>query len=171
MSHYGSQEYSGAILPAPVAFIQTLSHQVNEHDVETLIQAQQQMLLRFEKTNEMLINCNALSASRFEVASREIKRHIQLLTEMKKDLDSVFRRIRFLKMKLSQQYPTAFSACNNIFNVLDEEEEQDEKETGVSKKSQISNAIESTNPPSSSEDSQGSSSSFITSPCTSDDTT
>lgn len=146
MSHYGSQEYSGAILPAPVAFIQTLSHQVNEHDVETLIQAQQQMLLRFEKTNEMLINCNALSASRFEVASREIKRHIQLLIEMKKDLDSVFRRIRFLKMKLSQQYPSAFSACNNIFNVLDEEEEQDEKDTNITKKIQHDdNTVNNTN--------------------------
>lgn len=51
-------------------------------------------LSRFEKTNEMLINFNMLSSSRFETTSQEFKRHTMLLYDMKKDLDVVFRRIR-----------------------------------------------------------------------------
>ncbi|KFM82610.1 KxDL motif-containing protein 1, partial [Stegodyphus mimosarum] len=76
----------------------------------------------------MLVNCNALLSSRYVGASKDLKKHITLLVDLKKDLDSVFRRIRFLKMKLSQQYPESFSACSSVFNILDEEEEQDEKE-------------------------------------------
>lgn len=82
---------------------------------------------RLEKTNEMLINCNALSATRFAVASQDLKKHTQLLFDLKKDLDSVFKRIRFLKMKLAQQYPAAFSACNTVFYAVDEEDEPEER--------------------------------------------
>lgn len=85
------------------------------------------MLGRLEKTNEMLINCNALSATRFAVASQDLKKHTQLLFDLKKDLDSVFKRIRFLKMKLAQQYPAAFSACNTVFYAVDEEDEPEER--------------------------------------------
>ncbi|XP_076355559.1 kxDL motif-containing protein CG10681 [Tachypleus tridentatus] len=147
---------------AAITFIQTLAHEVNEGDVETIIHQQKHMLTRFEKTNEMLVNCNALSASRFEVASKELKRHTQLLIDMKKDLDSVFRRIRFLKMKLSQQYPAAFLACNREINVLDEEEEQEEKE---SKQSRNASKLKD----GSSSGSQENSPSFVTSPSSSDD--
>lgn len=115
-------------ISAPIVFVQSLQRQVNEDDIQALIQSQKHMLNRFEKTNEMLINCNSLLAIRHTGASKELKKHITFLIELKKDLETVFRRIRFLKMKLSQQYPDAFSACNNMFNTLDEEEEQDEKE-------------------------------------------
>lgn len=57
-------------------------------------------LQRFEKTNEMLTNCNALSASRLKQAGVEFKKHTQLLLDMKKDLDIIFKKIRNLKTKL-----------------------------------------------------------------------
>lgn len=57
----------------------------------------------------MLINCNALSAGRLQTANAEFKKHSQLLMEMKKDLDSIFKRTRALKTKLSSQYPQAFA--------------------------------------------------------------
>lgn len=66
-------------------------------------------LQRFEKTNEMLTNCNALSVNRLKSAGSEFKKHTQLLLEMKKDLDSIFKRIRVMKTKLASQYPQAFS--------------------------------------------------------------
>ncbi|KAJ8947894.1 hypothetical protein NQ318_010040 [Aromia moschata] len=47
---------------APEVFIQGLAGIVDQQDVEAMIRAQKQMLQRFEKTNEMLTNCNALSA-------------------------------------------------------------------------------------------------------------
>nr|XP_037287144.1 uncharacterized protein LOC119180100 isoform X2 [Rhipicephalus microplus] len=33
----------------------------------------------------------------------------------------------FLKMKLAQQYPAAFSACNTVFYAVDEEDEPEER--------------------------------------------
>ncbi|GIY56770.1 kxDL motif-containing protein CG10681 [Caerostris extrusa] len=109
-------------ISASVVFVQSLQHQVNEQDIQAIIQSQKHMLARFEKTNEMLVNCNALLASRYVGASKELKKHISFLVELKKDLETIFRRIRFLKMKLSQQYSEAFSASSSVFNVLDEEE-------------------------------------------------
>ncbi|XP_054707161.1 kxDL motif-containing protein CG10681-like [Uloborus diversus] len=152
-------------LSAPVAFVQSLQHQVNEHDIHAIIQSQKHMLVRFEKTNEMLVNCNALLASRYTGASKELKKHISFLTDLKKDLDSVFRRIRFLKMKVSQQYPDSFAACNNKFNVLDEEEEQDEKENSLPK---VANTPDINTTAASSSGSRGSSPCSVTSPSTSD---
>uniref|UniRef100_G3ML35 KxDL domain-containing protein n=1 Tax=Amblyomma maculatum TaxID=34609 RepID=G3ML35_AMBMU len=113
--------------PAAEVIAHSLANQVNHTDIQTIIQCQKQVLGKLEKTNEMLINCNALSATRFAVASQELKKHTQLLFDLKKDLDSVFKRIRFLKMKLTQQYPAAFSACNTVFFAVDEEDEPEER--------------------------------------------
>jgi hypothetical protein len=57
----------------------------------------------------MLINCNALSAGRLQTAGAEFKKHSQLLLDMKKDLDNIFKRIRVIKTKLNSQYPQAFT--------------------------------------------------------------
>lgn len=53
-------------------------------------------LSRFEKTNEMLINFNILSADRFAVTSRQYRQHTQLMYDMKRDLDCIFKRIRLV---------------------------------------------------------------------------
>ena len=52
-------------------------------------------LQRFEKTNEMLLNFNALSKGRYETTQQEFRKHTLLLSSMKKDLDAVFKRIRY----------------------------------------------------------------------------
>merc|ERR1719266_1275042 len=52
-----------------------------------MIRAQKKMLQRFEKTNEMLSNCNSLSASRLERANKDFTRHVLHLKEVKKDLE------------------------------------------------------------------------------------
>ncbi|XP_077698377.1 kxDL motif-containing protein 1 [Eretmochelys imbricata] len=64
---------------------------------------------RFEKTNEMLLNFNNLSNVRMQQMNERFLHHTRTLVEMKKDLDSIFRRIRTLKGKLAKQYPEAFS--------------------------------------------------------------
>ncbi|XP_071442901.1 kxDL motif-containing protein CG10681 [Hetaerina americana] len=96
---------------APEVFIQGLAGIVNQQDVEAMIRAQKQMLQRFEKTNEMLINCNALSVNRLKTSWSDFKKHTALLLEMKKDLDHIFKRIRILKSKLATQYPQGFAAA------------------------------------------------------------
>lgn len=62
-------------------------------------------LQRFEKTNEMLTNCNALSMNHLKTTSQELKKHTQMLTELRKDLDSTFKRITTIRAKIKSQYP------------------------------------------------------------------
>ncbi|KAK8748230.1 hypothetical protein OTU49_016383, partial [Cherax quadricarinatus] len=123
---------------APEVFVQGLAGQINQQDVEAIIRAQKQMLQRFEKTNEMLSNCNSLSATRFALAQKEFKKHTALLVDMKKDLDNVFKRIRTIKTKLSNQYPAAFTAAQ-------EEVFKEEEETELANKNQELNSSESNN--------------------------
>ncbi|KAG5899871.1 hypothetical protein JTB14_012336 [Gonioctena quinquepunctata] len=115
---------------APEVFIQGLAGIVDQQDVESMIRAQKQMLQRFEKTNEMLTNCNALSASRLKTVGPEFKKHMQLLTDTKKDLDYIFKKLRVIKSKLSTQYPEAFSeAVRSSFAEECEEEENGGRNT------------------------------------------
>ncbi|XP_026538958.1 kxDL motif-containing protein 1 [Notechis scutatus] len=69
---------------------------VNSEDVNAIILAQKNMLDRFEKTNEMLLNFNNLSGVRMQQMNERFLHHTRTLVEMKKDLDSIFRRIRYI---------------------------------------------------------------------------
>ncbi|XP_017842996.1 kxDL motif-containing protein CG10681 [Drosophila busckii] len=117
---FGFNNYTAA-----EAFIQNLAGMVDQSDVETMIRAQKQMLQRFEKTNEMLLNCNALSNSRIKSANEDFKRHVKQLSEMKKDLDYIFRKIRFIKQKLQQQYPSIYAEVQPQRSSLAEEAEDE----------------------------------------------
>uniref|UniRef100_A0A3B5MUE7 KxDL motif-containing protein 1 n=1 Tax=Xiphophorus couchianus TaxID=32473 RepID=A0A3B5MUE7_9TELE len=115
---------------------------VNSEDVNAIIQAQRHMLDRFEKTNEMLINFNGLSNVRLQQMNERFLLHTRTLVDMKKDLDSVFRRIRLvislslslfvfqphlqtLKGKIAKQYPEAFSNIHESPILEDDDEEFD----------------------------------------------
>uniref|UniRef100_A0A3Q1CES5 KxDL motif-containing protein 1 n=1 Tax=Amphiprion ocellaris TaxID=80972 RepID=A0A3Q1CES5_AMPOC len=65
---------------------------------------------RFEKTSEMLINFNRQSNVRLQQMNERFLLHTRTLVEMKKDLDSVFRRIWTQKGKIAKQYSEAFSS-------------------------------------------------------------
>jgi hypothetical protein len=45
---------------APEIFIQGLAQMQNQSDVESIVRSQKNLLARFEKTNEMLLNVNHL---------------------------------------------------------------------------------------------------------------
>lgn len=51
-------------------------------------------LSRFEKTNEMLANCCTLSAGRLNAAKKDLGLYSLMILDMKKDLDSIFRRLK-----------------------------------------------------------------------------
>lgn len=119
------ESFTGFGNSAAEAFIQSLAGMVNQGDVETMIRAQKQMLQRFEKTNEMLLNCNALSQSRLKSASEDFKRHVKCLSEMKKDLDYIFRKIRIIKQKLQSQFPAIYAEVQPQRSSLAEEAEDD----------------------------------------------
>lgn len=139
---------------APEVFIQGLAGIVNQGDVELMIRAQKQMyvllykkyinqtylyifsnnsnrLQRFEKTNEMLLNCNALSVSRMKTAGEDFKKHTKLLNEMKKDLDYIFKKIRAIQAKVSTQYPDAFAEAQPQRGSFAEEAEDEYEKTNA----------------------------------------
>ena len=100
-----------------------------------MIRAQKKMLQRFEKTNEMLSNCNSLSGSRLERANKDFSKHIIHLTEAKKDLEFVFKKIRSIKSKLAKSNTEAFSAFGG--NIGPVKEEDDEYDIEIKNKRQI----------------------------------
>ncbi|XP_049880211.1 kxDL motif-containing protein CG10681 [Pectinophora gossypiella] len=118
---------------APEVFVQGLAGMVDQSDVETIIRAQKNMLQRFEKTTEMLTNCNQLSASRLRAASAEFKKHTQLLMDMRKDLEFIFKKIRAIKTKLSSQYPESYkmAVAASVANRKPVDEEEDEFKPGM----------------------------------------
>nr|CAG4637310.1 EOG090X0CBU [Ceriodaphnia reticulata] len=110
--------------PAEV-FVQGCAGFTNQHDIEQMIRAQKQMLQRFEKTNEMLVNCNALSQIHLQKATTEFKKHVQLLNEVKKDLENIFKRVKIMKAKAAAQYPHQFEdAMSKIQTAIEEEDEK-----------------------------------------------
>ena len=95
------------------------------------------MLQRFEKTNEMLTNVNSLSATRcgvvdsltlhprLERANNDFKKHTAMVVDMKKDLDSIFKRIRGIKAKLARQMPESYARAGVQEEVAEEDDEYD----------------------------------------------
>jgi len=123
---------------AAEVLVQGMAGMVNQADVESIVRAQKKMLQRFEKTNEMLSNCNGLSQTRLERATRDFKVHSQHLTQLKRDLDSVFKRIRVLKSKVAGQHPEAFAAVTTAAKDAtdDGREEDDEYDVAIRKQRQ-----------------------------------
>lgn len=63
--------------------------------------------------------------NRFKTVAPEFKKHIQLLTEMKKDLEYIFKKVRTIKTKLAAQYPDAMAEAVRSSFAEECEEEQD----------------------------------------------
>lgn len=80
-------------------------------------------LQRFEKTNEMLLNCNALSAGRIKTATDDFKKYTKLVNDMKKDLDHIFKKVRQIKSKINAQYPDALAMVHSHNDHRDDNEE------------------------------------------------
>lgn len=104
-------------------FCSRILSMVNVDDINAIILAQKNMLDRFEKTNEMLVNFNNLSSARLQQMSECFVHHTRTLVEMKRDLDSIFRRIRTLKGKLARQHPEAFSHVPEASFLEDDDED------------------------------------------------
>ncbi|KAJ8029991.1 KxDL motif-containing protein 1 [Holothuria leucospilota] len=102
---------SGKSHAASDAFLGSLTSMTNDEDMQGILDAQNHMLGRFEKTNEMLSNFNSLSSQRYDNVQQQFSAHTQLLLDMKADLDIIFRRLRTLKAKLARDYPRAFAAA------------------------------------------------------------
>lgn len=88
-------------------------------------------LQRFEKTNEMLLNCNALSNGRLKAANDDFKKHIKLVNDMKKDLDYIFKKIRNIKSRIGVQYPQAMKRVEQKLKTSSLSEESREEVSAI----------------------------------------
>lgn len=77
---------------------------IDEEDLDAIASAQTRCLARLEKANEMMETCNALCQQRLQLFDTDVRRHILMLQTMKRDLDSVFRRIRLLKARVATRH-------------------------------------------------------------------
>lgn len=103
------------------SFYSRMEAMIKKGDVEAILEIQKETLSKFEKTNAKFGKFNDLSAARFLNLNHQLKGHTKMLIEMKKDLDSIFRRIRTLKTKLTKQYGPAFEAISAGIQKLEEE--------------------------------------------------
>lgn len=142
MSESGDNDNKDAVV-----FASTLVGQVNREDVSSMVQVQRDMLSRYEKTNEMLINFNLLSASRYEASVKDFQIHTQLLADMRQDLDSIFKRIRVLKQRLSKSYPEAFVACSSVIMMEDDDDFEDSHDSTAGTQPSHSASQKSPQPP------------------------
>lgn len=62
-------------------------------------------MFSFEKTNEMLNNCNLIVANHLSLLGDKLVDHTKLIRTLKGDLDIVYDRIRKLKAHLHVKYP------------------------------------------------------------------
>lgn len=88
----------------------------------------------------MLLNCNALSQSRLKSATDDFKRHVKLLSEMKKDLDYIFRKVRIIKQKLQQQYPAIYAEVQPQRSSLAEEAEDETESAKATQAAEMAKA-------------------------------
>ncbi|CAF1117835.1 unnamed protein product [Adineta steineri] len=104
-------------------------NETNKQDVDGLLNIQSSLLEQLDKSNEILDGINKISAKRYIDATREFTNHTQLLTTIKTDLDTIFKRIKLLKMRLNKKYPEAYSSViqmsSNRHDSLDDEEDDD----------------------------------------------
>lgn len=90
-------------------FLDRLSGLMNKENADLILSEQDNMLETLEVANEKLSKLNSLSENSYELCAAEFRRYTQTLTGMKRDLDSVFRRIRLLKSRVASQYPEAYT--------------------------------------------------------------
>lgn len=76
--------------------------------------------------NEKLKCLNSISQSRYEASVTAFRFHMRLLTNVKKDLDSVFRRIRTLKTKLGAQHPEIMAELQDKYTIHISDDEDDD---------------------------------------------
>ncbi|KHJ44335.1 Hemopexin [Trichuris suis] len=83
-----------------------LSDQWDSQLFEDIANRQRHALARLEKTNEMLEHFFQLSSTRIEPIRKELLSYVQILTEMKRNLDFIYNRLRSRTTMVQGAIPT-----------------------------------------------------------------
>ncbi|CAL8081420.1 unnamed protein product [Calicophoron daubneyi] len=89
--------------------LQSVGSLINPEDIQKILSLQENMLDKFEKTNEMLRTVSELSVQRYKVLSSELSNHTQKMISLKKELEAIFKRIRVIKNAFAVKYPNEMS--------------------------------------------------------------
>ena len=111
------------------AFVERLNGMVNHEDINSILELQGVMLQRFEKSNTQLDRLNDFSRQRYLETVEQFRRYTHILIKMKRNLDSVFRRIKDLKHRLQSQHPEDFMMVAGEINDLEQDNEEEEIDT------------------------------------------
>lgn len=90
------------------AFLEKLTSMMHQDNVIAIRQEQSQMMNDLEVANWKLASLNDISETTFNNCAADFKHCTKTLQDMKKQLDSIFRRIRTLKLKAATTYPEAY---------------------------------------------------------------
>lgn len=86
-------------------FLDRLAAMMHHGNISEVIKEQEKMLLSLEVSNEKLTSYNNVSEATFRRLSGVFVQNTKLLADMKKELDTVFRRIRFVMQFLAKYRP------------------------------------------------------------------
>merc|ERR1711908_54263 len=84
---------------------------VSGEDLAEIDRSQRDIAIRFEKSNEMLENCNAIMENHMAHIGPQLTEHAKTISLLKSDLDRVFSRIRQMKAKIGEKYPDELDAA------------------------------------------------------------
>ena len=115
----------GAIPEASLSdvFLDKLFSLPNHPTISNIRSEQESMYRALEIANWKLASLNEVSEATFQEHAPLFRQHVRKLQEMKKELDSIFRRIRTLKAKASVMYPEAYAAAQERASTHDDNED------------------------------------------------
>ena len=106
-------------------FLEKLTDLMHHDNVVSIRQEQSQMMRHLEVANWKLASLNEISETTFNKCATDFRHHTKMLQDMKKQLDSIFRRIRNLKLKVATMYPEAYAVAEEKCLKTDDVTEND----------------------------------------------
>lgn len=83
--------------------IDRIPNLIRDEDVSNMIQVQASAIERLEATNKSLTDCNALAQAKMNSTSKLFKKTAKQLSDSKKDLDYIYKKILDLKTKIKAE--------------------------------------------------------------------
>lgn len=99
---------------------------LDERMLGAVLHDQREMLAKLEKANETLETCNSLSVQRTQAYGNDFKQHVRLLLDMKRDLDSLYKRLRIVQTKVGKLYPTQYANAVSKAEMNEDAENDDD---------------------------------------------
>ena len=121
---FGSEETGKPPLLGDL-FMERFTDLVHHENIQAIRETQSQMLHTLELSNSKLSSLNDISEKTFERNVFEFRQNIKMLQDMKKQLDSIFRRIRTLKGRVAAVYPQAYAAALKAGGDTDNQDYED----------------------------------------------